>query len=303
MTAIVETGSGIIDANSYVAAAFVTTYLTNRDRETAWAAAGATVQNASVVGGTDYVEKRWSQRFKGVRRYSFTDVLAIASIVVTGLPVATETITINDFVYTFVAALGTTEPQGNNFDVVIGVDAAGTASNLFDALTDNTDNEGTTYQDGTVPNRHLTAVLDTATINLTSVAPGSSGNSNTLAGSPTNVTLNAWGQGIDGGSQPLSFPQAGLFDRAGVIVEGIPLKLKQLTAEYADRVRVATLDPDPTFDVRGGTITSLREKLGPIEVHTIYSDGSHGNVLIRPYPGADRLVDEYVIPAGALSRN
>lgn len=303
MTVIVETGAGIINANSYVDEAFVLAYLTDRNRDAAWTAAGATVQAAAVVAGTDYIEKRWSQRFKGQREFSFGDVESIAEIAFTGVPSAAETLTINDFVYTFVVAPLTTDtPQGNNFEVLIGVDAAGSASNLLDVLDADVDQEGVTFQTGTTVNRHLTAVLVVATIDLTSAAPGSSGNSNTLVGPVTNVTLTVWGGGIDGGSQPLSFPQENLFDRAGVAVLGIPLRLKQCTAEYSDRVRVALLDPDPTFDARGGSITSLSEKVGPIEVATTYSDGTHGTVTIRPYPAADRLVDEYVFPAGQVVR-
>ncbi len=304
MTLVLETDSCVIDANYYIDRAFVTTYLTDRVRQTAWAALTTAQQDAYVVAGTDYVEKRWSQRLKGIRQYSFTDVAAIASITFAGVPLATETLTINDFVYTWVAALATTEPQGNNFEVLIGVDAAANASNLMDALTGVLANAGVTYQDGAIGNRHLLAVLTSTTlIDLTSAAPGISGNFNTLLGTITGVTLVAWASGIDGGSQPLSFPQLSLFDRAGIRVEGIPLKLKQCVAEYADRVRVATLDPDPVFDTRGGRITRLMEKVGPIEVETSYSDGSHGTVLIRPYPGGDRLMDEYVVPAGTLARN
>lgn len=304
MTVIIETGSGILSANAYADEAFVLAYLVDRNRDAAWTAAGATVQAAAVVAGTDYVEKRWGQRFKGSREFSFSDVPAIASIVFTGLPTATEDVTINDFVYTFVAALTTDAPQGNTFEVLIGIDAAATSSNLQDALVADPDQAGVTYQDGAVVNRHLTTTLDATndTLDLVSAAPGSSGNSNTLLGSPTNVTLNVWAGGIDGGSQPLSFPQVGLFDRAGIRVLGIPLKLKQCTAEYADRVRLAILDPDPTFDDQGASITSLREKVGPIEVATTYSDGTHGTVTIRPYPAADRLVDDYVFPAGQAVR-
>ena len=301
MTVVVESGSGVIGANAYANAAYVTTYLTTRSRETAWSALTSAQRDSYVVAATDYIEKRWGHRFLGIRQYAFDDVPAIASIVFADAPVADEVLAINDFTYTYKAALSTDSPQGNNFEVLLGSAGADSASNLYDALVASADNAGSTFQTGTVANRHVIGVtLETATIALTSVAPGASGNYNTLTGPLTNVTLTTWAGGIDGGSQALSFPRLGLYNWSGRKVEGVPLKLKQAMAEYADRVRTATLDPDPVFDDQGGSITKLREKVGPIEVETEYSDGTHGRVLIRPYPAADRLLDEYVQPAGVI---
>ena len=100
----------------------------------------------------------------------------------------------------------------------------------------------------------------------------------------------------------MSFPQAGLHDKAGIKVEGVPLKLKQAVAEYADRARVAILAPDPTVDAQGGSIVSLREKIGPIETDTTYSEGTNLTIVLRPYPAADRLLLDYILPAGSVVR-
>ena len=304
MTVIVETGVGVIGANAYADEAFVLAYLTDRNRDAAWTLAGATVQAAAVVAATDYIEFVWGLRFKGTREFEFTDLLAVASVTFSGVPVAAETFTLGDSIYTFVAALSTDTPQGNNFEVLLGIDAAANASNLFDALTADAANEGLTFQTGTVINRHATAVLDTLLdrVDLTARSPGSGGNSTVSASGLTNAVLVGFAGGIDGGSQPLSFPQAGLFDKAGVRVEGIPLKLKAAMAEYADRSRVAILAPDPQIDAVGGTIIRLKEKVGPIETETGYDPGTSGQITLRPYPAADRLLLDYITPAGAVVR-
>lgn len=297
MTATVETGKGVRNANAYAPASFVTAYLTARDRETAWAALTSPEQDAFVVAATDYIETRWGQKFKGVREFSFADVKAEGSITFTGASVVAETLLLGDQTYTFVAALSSPAVVD---EVVVGGDAATAAQNLFDAITADADAEGATYSTGTQANRHVTAILSGAVISLTATAEGSSGDSTALTGPLTNGTLVVFAGGDDGGSQPLSFPQAGLFDPAGIKVEGVPLKLKQATAEYADRARVALLAPDPTVDSVGGSVTKLREKIGPIETETEYSEGSSGIVVLKPYPAADRLLLNYVRPAGVV---
>lgn len=299
MTVIVETGAGVRTANSYIDAAFVTAYLTERNRETAWAAAGATIQNASVIAATDYIEHAFGQRFKGSREFVFDYVHATGSIQLTGLPLDGETIVIGstEFTYTFKTAL---TPAA--YEVLIGATAAETASNLNDAITQAADQEDVTYGDGTDQNRHVTTDLVTDTITLNALAEGVAGNSTVLTSAATNVTLTALTGGLDGGSQPLSFPRLGLVDRAGVRVLGIPLKLKQAAAEYADRARVALLAPDPDVDATGASIKKKREKAGPIEEETEYVEGTHMQVVLKPYPAADRLLQDYVRSAGGAMR-
>jgi len=299
MAVIVETGRGIRNANAYAPTSFVLAYLTDRNRDADWTAAGATVQDAAAIAGTDYIETRWGQRFKGTREFTLEDVKAEGSVLFTGVPVAAETLQVGDQVYTFVAALSAPAV----FDeVLIGGDAAANASNLFDALTANVDQAGVTYGEGTQTNGDVTATLTGVTVELVATAPGASGDSTVLAGTVSNATLTAFAGGDDGGSQPLSFPQSGLFDRAGIRVSGVPLKLKQAMAEYSDRARAALLAPDPKVDARGGSIVRLKQKVGPIETDTEYSEGSHLGVVLRPYPAADRLLLDYVFPAGQAVR-
>lgn len=300
MTVIVETGAGVRLANSYVTSAFVTSYLTNRNDETDWVAAGALVQDAAVIAATDYIEKRFGRQFLGSSEFSFESVQAVATVSFAGLPIAAETLTLGDQVYTFVAALSS--PAVLN-EVLVGVDATASASNLFDAISANATNEGTTFATGTSPNRHASVEINTTVLtqlDLTALADGEGGNETALAETLTNATIVAFAGGLDGGSQPLSFPRVGLFDSSGRNVLGIPRKLREAVAEYADRARSAALDPDPEVDATGAQIQSKREKVGPIEEETEYVPGTHLVVVTKPYPAADRLLREYVAPAGAV---
>lgn len=98
--------------------------------------------------------------------------------------------------------------------------------------------------------------------------------------------------------QPLGFPRACLYDRAGQLVEGIPEKLKKATAEYALRALSGELMPDPTVDASGAMVIGNRQKVGPIETEVTYA-ASMGVKTLKPYPAADRLLSEYVHGAGA----
>lgn len=98
-------------------------------------------------------------------------------------------------------------------------------------------------------------------------------------------------------AQALSFPRLRLYDEDGRLVEGLPTRLKNATAEYAKRAITAELAPDPTIDDRGQKVTRFREKVGPIEEETQYSEAG-GIAIYRPYPAADALLQEYIMPAG-----
>jgi hypothetical protein len=69
----------------------------------------------------------------------------------------------------------------------------------------------------------------------------------------------------------------------------IPTAVKQAQMEYALRSLTGTLMPDPITDTTGGFVTMKREKVGPIEEETRYSE-TRGRTTIPPYPGADRIL-------------
>lgn len=108
-----------------------------------------------------------------------------------------------------------------------------------------------------------------------------------------------WGQSFRGEPefldtpQALSFPRVCIYDRNGVAIEGVPEVLKRATAEYALRALTSALMPDPTRPDSGtsGPVTSIREKVGPIESETRYAFGLTTPELVS-VPAADRLVQQ-----------
>lgn len=102
--------------------------------------------------------------------------------------------------------------------------------------------------------------------------------------------------------QALSFPRVNIFDRNGYLVTGLPEKLKRATAEYALRAYSAELLPDPTIHESGLAISAKTEKVGPLEETTQFQTVASSPVLLRPYPAADRLLEEYVTAGGSNYR-
>jgi hypothetical protein len=293
------------DANSYVTPAFVLAYLTERGRETEnlWSTIGSTLQEAAVIAATQYIDVRWGTRFKGLRATSFTGECAIGSATFAGNPSDTETFTLGNFVYTFVAALVET----NNFEVLIGATQADTMASLIAAVNGGPQN--TDFSAALTANQNASALLDADdanVINFTAKNQGSSGNDIALA-EATATAISAVSAatlllGRDAGSQPLEFPRSSLFDQDGIQVIGIPRRLKEAAAEYAVRAVSAELLIDPTIDDTGVAVQRKREKVGPIEEETEYAEGATLSRLIRPYPAADRLLAPYVFPAGRAIR-
>lgn len=111
------------------------------------------------------------------------------------------------------------------------------------------------------------------------------------------------GTRADPGEQPLSFPRDGLRDRDGAKVEGVPTKLKQATAEYAWRALENEDDlwPDPEVPNNGLPVAEESAKVGSLEERTRYVESTTPQIL-RAYPAADRLLREYIFPAGRVHR-
>jgi len=295
MVLIVETGAGVRGANSYSTGAAVLAYLTARGRETenSFSTIASDAQDEAAIDATAHIENRFALRFKGTKLVAFDELPALGSVAFTGLPTATETVTIGTTTYTFVAALSS--PVVAN-EVLIGADAAATASNLLDAIRASL-NAGVTFGTGTVANRDTDAEIAVAgTVALDATAAGVGGNFTTLSGSPTNVTLTAFAGGADGGSQPLSFPRLGLVDPSGRLVLGVPEAIRSATAEYAVRSVSAALWTDSTT---AGDVTRVREKVGPIETET---EGTGLTRTLLDYPAADQLLQGLLKSLGALIR-
>lgn len=305
MTLIVETGSGLRISNSYVTVSFVLAYLTERDRETenSFDTSTTAEQEAAVIAATDYIDSRWGKRFKGTRNTFFGGATAQALINFTGIPVADETFTLGTTVYIWKAALTTLAAD----EVIIGADADESATNLIAAINGDSTGVGVTFSKNLPANDAATAALEessTTSILLTVRIPGESGNDTPLAETMSNfdLTTATFVNGADRSAQALEFPRLALFDENGLRVLGVPLKLKQSCAEYAVRSIGALLYQDPTVDATGRTVTEKFEKIGPIEERTKFEEGGSLSQLIKPYPAADRLLAEFVFPAGRAFR-
>lgn len=302
MALVLENGSGVFGANSYVLAAFVTAYLAERNRagEGGWSTGSpGAEEDAACIAGTDYIENRNRDSFLGMKEFRSIST-ARATLTFAAQPSPTETVTIGGQVYTFVSSLS------GSADVLIGSSVAATLSNLVAAVMANADEAGTTFSAALVANPDATAVeFYDDTVVAYAKATGTAGNA---VATTTTVTGGAWNFAtLVGGSdvarpQPLSFPRVGLYDRDGIRVVGIPDRLKFATAEYAVRARAAALAPDPTVDALGGVVTSFREKVGPIETATEYLAGTAGSGALPAYPAADRLLRDYLGRRGRLIR-
>ncbi len=96
------------------------------------------------------------------------------------------------------------------------------------------------------------------------------------------------GRPLNGRDQLTEWPRVSCWDRYRNSVNGIPREVKEATAEYALRALTLALSPDPDYSAVGGTVVSKREKVGPIEEATTFTQG--GTFTMPRYPMADRLL-------------
>lgn len=296
MSFIVESGGGTPNANSYASPTFVTTYLTDRGRETEnlWSTITTALKQNACVAATDYLDKRWGGLFKGVRYRSWVAGRAAdATLTLTTVPLDTETVVVGQKTYRFVAALA----QEN--DVLQGATASEAASNLAAAV--NGSDDGNLVHEDTWPNIEAVADVDGAVVTLTASQKGLNGNEIALTTTVTGATASSATLvgGLDDGPQPLEFPRSGCTDRDGNVVTGVPLVVRQATAEYAVRAVGSTLDADPATNVVGAVLTRTKRVVGPIETENEYAVSGVIRIY-KPYPAADRLLAGLLTPAGVI---
>ncbi len=299
MAFIVEDGSGIAGANSFSSIAYITNYLTERNRqaENSWSTLAVAVQQAHAIAATDYLESRYRESFGGKKEFTSL-TLAKAVLTFAANPIAASAVVIGSQTYTFVAALSSAN------DVLIGANASESINNLIQAVSANPDTLGITVGAGTVahPDASSRAFEDDALI-AEARLDGTQGN---LIATTTTVVGAVWSSvtligGTDTGRpQPLSFPRLNLVDRDGIKILGIPDRLKQCNSEYAVRSVASILQPDPDV-ITGNQVIEKREKVDVIEETTRWLEGGRIQISI-PYPAADSLIQEYLIPGGILLR-
>lgn len=302
MALILEDGTGVSGANSYTTAAQVTAYLTERNRveENLWSDFNSAEKDAGCIASTDYIEQRFSERFLGRREFQNVST-ARGTLTFTGQPIDTQTVVVGSITYTFNTILGAAN------SVLIGASVDASIVNLRDAILADSSKLGTTVGLGTVVNTEATA--DEAVgdrLLAIAIEKGTPGND---VATTTTVTAATWSAAtLLGGSdindpQALSFPRVELFDREGISVRGMPVKLLQAAAEYAVRAVDGTkLTPDPVTDASGQVIVQNKVKVGPIETDVRFAEGGVLNQIIKPFPAADRLLFSYLKTPGKVIR-
>jgi hypothetical protein len=101
--------------------------------------------------------------------------------------------------------------------------------------------------------------------------------------------------------QRTKWPRIAAEDVDGWIRTGIPVEIKEATAEYARIALTVTLNPTPTRDASGALITSISKTVGPISKSVTFA-GS-GSFQLPSYPVADsRLKNSGLVSGGKTLR-
>lgn len=295
---IVEDGSGVIDANSFISSGEVGVYLAKRGRATAWYAATAAEQDSATIAAADYIEKTFAARFKGSKAFTGLEASAYSVLTLSAQPSPGDTVTLGTQTYTWVSALVSAD------DVLIGADTTESAANLAGAINATVAGDGVTHGTGTVANSDADADSTGPAVVASAITPGEAGNDIVTT---TSTATAVWISGTmlggdDTVEQPLSFPRTQLYSSSGVAIDGIPTELKHAQAEYAERALSATLDPDPTTETSGGAVIRTKDKVGPIETEVEYASGVIFTATIKPYPAADNLLKKFMFPSGRVYR-
>ena len=273
MTLIVEDGTGVFKANSYVGLAYATSYLHQRNKLTTWSAASVSSQRAALIEATDYIDKRFGLKFLGNILYTEMAVPATGMLMVIGAPSEDETIIVGTETYTFKVS-----PSAPN-DIEIGGSTSVTAQNIADLLDGRLDI--LVYHDASSSMITIEAV-EAGPIEFDTI----SNSENVVFDTDTLIG------GSLSGHQPLCFPRTAF--------DGIPETLKMATVEYAVRALGGDLMPDPVMDESGQQVRRRSEKVGPVEEEIVFQ--SSPGEIFKTYPEADRLIKPLITDFGGTYR-
>lgn len=88
-------------------------------------------------------------------------------------------------------------------------------------------------------------------------------------------------------TQTTAWPRADVYNYAGVLVEGLPLTIKQVCAEYAHAaIQLGDITPTPTGQ-SPFNLSSKARTVGPISTRDTYVNGSAGGYVLPAIPTAD----------------
>lgn len=276
-TIIVEDGSGVKVAQTYGSISAFEAYMTARGVDIT--EVSAAIKGSSLVKATDYIDTRWGLKFLGQRLYEYLTSRSIFTLA--AQPSDGDTVTVGTAVATFklTATLDTQAEIGDTLTETLN--NLGAALAAADADLDSDDQVVVDFliTDPDAPTLTCYVVRDGVTTEAVS-----NGSFN-----------NATSSGYSGRPQVLEFPRAYLYDKAGILVDGIPIKLQEAMFEYAYRAQSTTLAPDLTVDASG--LRVIEKKVGPLV--TKYAE-NQVPAITKPYPAADRLLQEYVSTGGVI---
>lgn len=86
MAIIVEDGTGLANAVSYVSVTDADSYFTVRG-VTEWGTLATPAKEAALIRATDYIEMRWGDQFRGTKTNPTVQALSFPRLLWTGLPV------------------------------------------------------------------------------------------------------------------------------------------------------------------------------------------------------------------------
>jgi len=277
MAIIIEDGTGVKGAQAYGTVAAFEVYMAARGIDIT----GLTepIKENSLVNATDYIDTRWGLRLLGQRLYEYLTSRSVFTL--TDQPSDGETVTVGSAVATFRTA-PTLDTEAEIGDTLIE-----TLNNLASALAA-ADDDDEVWD-------FLIADPDVAALACYVTRDGLATTTTAGNGSFDNATSS----GYSGRPQVLEFPRAYLYDKAGIPVYSIPVKLQEAMYEYAYRAQSAALAPDPVVDTSGLRKTGTEKKVGPIVTKTSYAE-NQVPVITTPYPAADRLLQEFITTGGII---
>ena len=102
-------------------------------------------------------------------------------------------------------------------------------------------------------------------------------------------------------TQSMEWPRTDAFYMDGRIASGVPVEVSEATAELAFKQLTSEVAPDPTYDPSNRLVTAQKNKVGPIEQDTKFTDGG-SPILFRSYPLAERKLKELIVNGSFVER-
>lgn len=98
------------------------------------------------------------------------------------------------------------------------------------------------------------------------------------------------GTKLNGVDQTTEFPRDSLYNRDGVLVEGIPAVLKKAAYEYEFRALSSALYEDVPMPDDGRPVIQESITTGPVTTNQTFASPQVMTIILGEYPAADRIL-------------